>query len=87
LIDVSRNLEAIASFWEKPMNNPSEKSATQPELPNEQLEGGELIGQELDGVTGGDGKVATRAKSENPKETVTFEYGGLAVQYTPQKPD
>ena len=24
---------------------------------------------------------------ESPKETVTFEYGGLAIQYAVQKPD
>lgn len=63
------------------MNNPSDKSKT--DLTNV----GELSGQELDGVTGGDGKAPARAKSEGPKETVTLEYGGLAVQYAPQKPD
>jgi hypothetical protein len=63
------------------MNNPSDKRT------DEQLERGELSGQELDGMTGGDGKVTTPAKSDNSKETVTFEYGRIAFQYTPQKPD
>ncbi len=38
---------------------------------------GVLNEKELDQVSGGD---------ESPKETVTFEYGGLHVQYIQQKP-
>jgi hypothetical protein len=38
---------------------------------------GALSEQELDAVSGGD---------ESPKETVTFEYGGLVVHYQQQKP-
>jgi len=38
---------------------------------------GVLNEKELDQVSGGD---------EAPKETVTFEYGGLHVQYIQQKP-
>ena len=38
---------------------------------------GELTDRELDEVSGGD---------EAPKETVTFEYGGLALQYVQQRP-
>jgi bacteriocin-like protein len=38
----------------------------------------ELSEQELSKVSGGD---------ESPKETVTFEYGGLAIQYVQQTPD
>jgi hypothetical protein len=51
--------------------------------------GSELTGQELDAVMGGGAKAASGVKTmdEAPKETITFEYGGLAVQYTPQIPD
>jgi hypothetical protein len=68
------------------MSEPSDKSTISSQPTNEQLE--ELSAQELDGVTGGDGKTQTKSpKVEALKETITFEYGGLAVQYTPQKPD
>ncbi len=75
------------------MNNPSDKSAISSEQPNEQLGTSELTDQELDGVAagagGGAGKVTHGIKTldEAPKESITFEYGGLNVQYTPQKPD
>jgi hypothetical protein len=39
---------------------------------------GALSEAELDAVSGGD---------ESPKETVTFEYGGLLVHYEQQKPN
>ncbi len=38
----------------------------------------ELSEADLSKVSGGD---------ESPKETVTFEYGSIHVQYIPQKPD
>ena len=38
----------------------------------------QLSEEELSKVSGGD---------EAPKETVTFEYGGLVVQYAQQSPD
>jgi len=63
------------------MNSPPEQKSTT-KLPEEQLKGSGLTGQELDAVTGGGGKAA----SQSPKESVTFEYGGLEVQYAPQKP-
>lgn len=74
------------------MNTPSDKSITASEQPNE---ASELTGQELDAATGGSGtaalanKVASgiKAMDEAPKETVTFEYGGLVIRYGQQKAD
>ena len=43
----------------------------------------ELSEQDLNKVTGGTGKTAA---DEAPKETITFEYGGLHVTYGTQKP-
>ena len=46
---------------------------------------GALADKDLDSVVGG-GKAAPQrgkgaAQDEGPKETITFEYGGLAIQY------
>jgi hypothetical protein len=54
--------------------NPAENRATD-----------ELSTNEFSSVVGGTDK--TPAKPDSPKETVTFEYGRLAVQYGQQKPD
>lgn len=68
------------------MSEPSDRNTTTSQQTNEQLD--ELTAHELDGVRGGDGKTQARSpKVDTPKETITFEFGGLAVQYTPQKPD
>jgi hypothetical protein len=42
-----------------------------------------LSEQELDKVTGGTGKAGTgkTAADEGPKETITFEYGGMQITY------
>lgn len=75
------------------MNKPSDNSSIGSELPGEQLKTSELTDQELDGVAAGTGGGAGKAThgiktlDEAPKESITFEYGGLNVQYTPQKPD
>ena len=68
------------------MNKPSEqKSTVTSELPNKLPETGELTDQELDQVAGGVGKAVTWAHNdESPKETVTFEYGGLVINYSQQ---
>ena len=77
------------------MNKPSDKSTTA-SAPPDALETGELSEQQLDGVAGGVGAAGaggvkavpgTSAKDEAPKESVTFEYGRLNIQYTPQKSD
>jgi len=66
------------------MSEPSDKSTISSQPTNEQLE--ELSAQELDGVTGGDGKTQTKSpKVEALKETITFEYGGLQVHYSQQE--
>lgn len=66
------------------MNDPSDTSIT-----TSQVQANELSAQELDKVTGGDGKAPTKPcpTEPRPKETVTFEYGGLQVNYSPQNPD
>ena len=80
------------------MNKPSdEKGTITSGLPNEQLEASELTDKQLDLATGGVSKgligasdkvsLGIKVSDESPKETVTFEYGGLAIQYTTQKPD
>lgn len=64
------------------MNDPSDKSTIPLAQENE------LSVQDLDKVTGGDGKAPTRTtKGESPKETITFEYGGLQVFYSQQQAD
>jgi hypothetical protein len=44
-----------------------------------------LADKDLDIVAGGDKAVPQRGKAaaqvEGPKETITFEYGGLVIQY------
>jgi bacteriocin-like protein len=50
----------------------SQESITPAGVTNDQLSE-----EELSKVSGGD---------ESPKETVTFEYGGLAIQYVQQAP-
>jgi hypothetical protein len=45
---------------------------------------GELEGEQLDSVVGGGGK---QTPAESPKEEITFEYGGMQIQYTQQKTD
>jgi hypothetical protein len=49
----------------------------------------EISPDDLDKVSGGDTKSAgaTTTSSESPKEEITFEYGGLLIQYSQQKPD
>jgi hypothetical protein len=46
---------------------------------------GALADKDLDIVAGGGKAVSQRGKSaaqdEGPKETITFEYGGLVIQY------
>jgi len=46
---------------------------------------GALADKDLDTVAGGDKAAPQRGKAaaqeEGPKETITFEYGGLAIQY------
>ena len=46
---------------------------------------GALADKDLDMVAGGDKAVPQRVKAaaqvEGPKETITFEYGGLVIQY------
>jgi hypothetical protein len=78
------------------MNKPIEQEDTiTPELPNEQLKVNELAAEELNAVTGGVGKTLSGGKAssgivamdEAPKETVTFEYGGLLINYALQSPD
>ena len=78
------------------MNTPSDKSITASNLPDAQPEPGELTKQQLDDVTGGLAKPGTAGikpasgvsmDDESPKETITFEYGGLSIQYSQQKPD
>jgi hypothetical protein len=56
--------------------------------PDEKLNqiSGALDDKDLQMVTGGDKKVTWAHDDESPKETVTFEYGGLAIQYSQQKP-
>ncbi len=44
---------------------------------------GELTGQELNQVSGGD-TVKSQNPDEGPEETVTFVYGKLGVVYTNQ---
>ena len=77
------------------MNAPSDNSMTGSEQPNEQREASELTSQELDKATGGVAKTAAGIGSkvnpgaisrddEAPKETVTFEYGSLAIKYSQQ---
>lgn len=62
------------------MSEPSEQQNAIPaEHPDKNLEAGALSDQELDVVAGGDDK--TKTTDESPKETVTFEYGGLIVRY------
>jgi len=78
------------------MNTPSDKSITASKVPDEQPESSELTKQQLDDVTGGLAKPGTAGikpasgvsmDDESPKETITFEYGGLSIQYSQQKPD
>ena len=78
------------------MNTPSDKNMTAVKSPDEQPESGELTKQQLDEVTGGVAKPGTAGAKpapgittmdESPKETVTFEYGGLNIQYAQQRPD
>jgi hypothetical protein len=72
------------------MNKPSEQENT---ITSKESSGepdaSELTDQELDKVAGGAGKAASGIKTndESPKETVTFEYGGLLVNCTKQNPD
>jgi hypothetical protein len=50
----------------------------------------ELTPDQMDQVTGGAGKAAsgtTKTTNEAPKETTTFEYGGLVVGYLQQSPN
>ena len=45
---------------------------------------GALADKDLDMVAGGDKAAPQRGKGaaqEGPKETITFEYGGLVIQY------
>jgi hypothetical protein len=78
------------------MNTPSDKSITAAKSPDAEPESGELTKQQLDEVTGGLAKAGIAGvkrasgismNDESPKETVTFEYGGLQVIYSQQKPD
>jgi hypothetical protein len=66
------------------MTEPSDKNTITSQPFNEQPE--ELSAEALGGVTGGDGKTQTKSpnKVEASKETITFEYGGLALQYKAQ---
>ena len=61
----------------KHQDKPEQKSPAKPEI---EKGSGALGDQDLDKVTGG-GKVAPK---EFPKETVSFEYGGINIQYTNQ---
>ncbi len=49
----------------------------------------EISPDDLDKVSGGDTKSAgpKTTSSEPEKEEVTFEYGGLLIQYSQQQPD
>ena len=42
---------------------------------------GALDDNDLETVAGGDKKVTRAHDDEGPKETVTFEYGGLQISY------
>ena len=53
---------------------------------------GALDDKDLEKVTGGDKTVTLQHEKvtghdEGPKETVTFEYGGMVVKYGKQNPD
>ena len=45
----------------------------------------ELGARQLDAISAGGATVTHN--DEAPKETITFEYGGLIIQYVAQKPD
>jgi hypothetical protein len=49
----------------------------------------EISPDDLDKVSGGDTKSAGAkpTSSESPKEEITFEYGGLVIQYAQQQPN
>lgn len=53
-------------------------TSTEPENENPE---NELTGEELDQVSGG------RKAGEQPKEAISFEYGGLVVKYVQQSQD
>jgi hypothetical protein len=69
-----------------PMSEPSDKVTINSQPTNEQPE--ELSAEALDGVTGGDGKTQTKSpKLDAPKEAISLSFGGISVEYKPQKPD
>ena len=71
------------------MTKPSEEKNTITSEPSSaQPVASELTDQDLDKVAGGGGKApSVITHDESPKETVTFEYGGLSIHYAQQKPD
>ena len=70
------------------MTKPSEEKNTITSESSSAAIASELTDQDLDEVAGGGGKAPSGiTHDESPKETVTFEYGGLSIQYAQQKPD
>jgi hypothetical protein len=62
------------------MNKPSDQKSAVTSQPGTS----ELSDQELDKVTGADKAVATKPTQDAPKESVTFTYGTVKIDYSQQ---